>query len=319
MKLKSLWVGLVDYMSELSFLKILFLGIGVLIAWACIFQVDQTITAHGQVISEEKTQIIQAVDGGVLTDLKVKEGQAVEAGEVLATLQKDSAESGYESALAEMQANKVILGSIKEELTLNERLYKTGDIGYLEVARLKRQFLEMQARVKMGESKVDQQKLFLSRTTLVSPVNGNVKQLKINTIGGVLRQGEVIMEISPELTSLVIEVKINPADIGALKVGLPATIKFDTFDYAVFGGLHGVVGFISPDSIVEPGPGGMPMASYKAHIEVPIGQSREFEKQQANFKLGMSATVDIKTGSRTIMRYLLKPIYKGFDGALQQK
>jgi membrane fusion protein, adhesin transport system len=309
----------VTYVSDLSFLQVLLLGLFILILWASFFEVDQTITTHGQVISEEKTQIIQAVDGGVLTDLKVREGQAVKAGEVLAMLQTDSAESGYESALVEVEANKTILASIKEELTLSENLYKTGDIGYLEVARLKRQYLEMQARVMMGGKKVDQQKLFLSRTTLTSPVNGSIKLLKITTIGGVLRPGEEIMEISPELKSLVIEVKINPADIGALKAGLPATIKFDAFDYAIFGSLRGIVGYISQDSMVEQGPGGVTTSFYRAHIDVPVGQSLEFERQQADFKLGMSATVDIKTGSRTVLRYLLKPIYKGFDGALHQK
>jgi multidrug efflux pump subunit AcrA (membrane-fusion protein) len=146
--------------TNLSLIYVLAIGFLTFIFWASFFSFDQTINAHGQVISLEKTQIIQAVDGGVLTELKVHEGQAVKAGEILAVLQKDTATVSYGAALAELQASQATLVSVQEEYALTQSLLKTGDVGYLEAARLKRQLIEMQGRVKINEAKLDQQKIY---------------------------------------------------------------------------------------------------------------------------------------------------------------
>jgi membrane fusion protein, adhesin transport system len=305
--------------SSLSLTYVLAIGFVIFVAWGAIFDLDQTITTHGQIISEEKTQIIQAVDGGVLTELRAHEGQEVVAGEILAVLQKDTATAGYSAALAELEASQATLASVQEEYGLTQKLLLTGDVGYLEVARLKRQLIEMQGRIKINQAKLDQQKVYLDHTNLTSPLDGTVKLVKVNTIGGALRPGEEIMEVAPKITSIVIEVKINPADIGLLKVGLPANVKFDTFDYSIYGSLKGRVSYIGPDILSEQGTGGLASTFYRAHIEVPPEQLQILNKQNVDVKLGMSAMVDIKTGSRSVLRYIFKPIYKGFEGALHEK
>jgi membrane fusion protein, adhesin transport system len=313
------WSVFYGKLINLSLTYVLAIGFLFFIAWASLFSMDQTVSTHGQVISEEKTQIIQAIDGGVLTELKVREGQSVSPGEVLAILQKDTASAGYGAALAELEASQSTLASIQEEFSLTQKLLQTGDVGYLEVARLKRQLIDMQGRVKINQAKLDQQRVYLDHTNLTSPVEGSVKLIKVNTIGGALRPGEEIMEVAPKITSIVLEVKINPADIGLLKVGLPANVKFDTFDYSIYGSLKGVVSYIGPDILSEQGAGGLASTFYRAHIEVPPDQLQLLNKQNVDVKLGMSAMVDIKTGSRSVLRYIFKPIYKGFEGALHEK
>ena len=305
--------------SNLSLTYVLAIGFLIFVAWGALFDLDQTITTHGQIISEEKTQIIQAVDGGVLTELKAHEGQEVRAGEILAVLQKDTATAGYSAALAELEASQATLASVQEEYGLTQKLLLTGDVGYLEVARLKRQLIEMQGRTKINQAKLDQQKIYLDHTNLTAPLDGTVKLVKVNTIGGALRPGEEIMEVAPKITSIVIEVKINPADIGLLKVGLPASVKFDTFDYSIYGSFKGIVSYIGPDILSEQGANGLASTFYRAHIEVPPDQLQLLNKQNVDVKLGMSAMVDIKTGSRSVMRYIFKPIFKGFEGALHEK
>ncbi len=305
--------------TSLSFTHTLAIGVCTFLVWAFYFHIDQSVTAHGQIISEDRTQLIQAVDGGVLLELKVREGQAVKAGEVLAVLQKYSAEAGYAAAVAELDSSKAMLTSINDEFVLTKNLLQSGDVGYLEVARIKRQLIEMQGRVDVNQNKLNLQKIVLDRTNLTSPVDGNVKLLKINTIGGVVRAGDEIMEISPLFDGLLIEVRVNPADIGSLKVGLPAIVKLDAFDYSIYGSLSGTVTYISPDTLSEQVPGGLPSTLYRVHVQVPPSQLSIFDSQHASLKLGMSGTVDIKTGSRSILRYILKPIYKGFEGALHEK
>ena len=298
---------------------VLFFGLMAFIYWANHYNLDQTVTTHGQIISEEKIQIIQAVDGGVLTQLKVHEGQEVKAGEVLATLQKDNIAAGYDAALADLEASKAMQLSIEEEYDLTKTLLKTGDVGYLEVARLKRQLIEMQGRVKINEAKLAQQKVNLSHTELMSPVDGSIKVLRINTIGGVLRPGEEIMQIAPLLNHVMIEIKISPADIGSMKIGLPVMVKFDTYDFGTYGSLKGTLTYISPDSFSEQAQNGAGNIFYKAYVTIPPEELSLFKQKRAELKLGMSASIDIKTGSRSVVKYILKPIYKGFEGAFHEK
>lgn len=305
--------------TNLSLIYLLTLGILIFIIWATFFNLEQTVTAHGQIMPEEKTQIIQAVDGGVLAELKVREGQEVVSGQILAVLQKNSAIAGYGAALAELSASQSMLVSVQEEYELTQNLLKTGDVGYLEVTRLKRQLIEIQGKVKINQAKLDQQKISLDRTDLISPVDGSIKLLKLNTIGGALKPGEQIMEIAPRFSSLLIELKVNPADIGLINIGSPASIRINTFDSSIYGTLKGAVSYISPDSLGEQVVNGTAAPFYRVHIQVPTEELSFFKQQHVDLKLGMSAIVDIKTGSRSIMRYLFKPIYRGFEGALHEK
>ncbi len=307
------------YVSNLSLIVILSIGLIIFIVWAAIFNLDQTVVSQGQIISEARTQVIQAPDGGILLDLGVHEGQEVRAGEVLATLQKDVANASYEVALAELESSIEMMNSVKDELNINQSLLRTGDVGYLEVARLKRQWMELRGRVRVNEEKLAQQKVFLDRTDIRSPVDGNVKILKINTIGGVLRPGDEIMQIAPLLKNIMIEVRVTPGDMGLLKLGLPVDVRFDAFDYAIYGSLHGTVSYISSDTLTEPGAGGMPIVFYRVHISIPSEDAEVFQSKGANLKLGMASTANIKTGTRSVIRYILKPLYTGFSGAMHEK
>jgi adhesin transport system membrane fusion protein len=88
----------------------------------------------------------------------------------------------------------------------------------------------------------------LEYTNIYSPVSGVVKELKVTTVGGVLRSGDQLMEVSPSQGGVILEAKINPVDIGRVKLGLPVTIKLNAFDYTIFGGLRGIVTYISSDN-----------------------------------------------------------------------
>jgi len=314
-KLSKLWLRI----RNLSLTYVLFIGLCIFILWASIFKLDRVVIVQGQVISALKTQVIQVVDGGVLTDLKVQEGQTVNAGEVVAVLQKDSANAGYQAANAELESSREILASVENELQVNRELLKTGDIAYLEVARLQRQVSELRGKVRVGIQRLAQQELGLERTNLKSPVDGTVKVLKINTLGGVLKPGEEIMEIAPSSDNLVIEVRVNPVDMASLRVGLPATIKLDAFDYSMYGSLNGRLTYIGPDTLTEPGQMGQIVTYYRAHIEIPADQLAGLREREIELKLGMSARADIKTGSRSVLSYIMKPLYKGFGGALKEK
>jgi adhesin transport system membrane fusion protein len=168
--------------------------------------------------------------------------------------------------------------------------------------------------------KLEERQSVLDHTTITAPVAGIVKYQRITTIGGVLRQGDELMQISPTDTEPVLEVNINPADIGLLKTGLPATIRLDAFDYSIYGVLHGTLRYISSDTLSEQGPNGQANTFYRAQVSFHSDEAKSHSKLNLDMlKPGMTATVDLKTGGRSVLKYLIKPVYKAFSGALTEK
>lgn len=234
------------------------------------------------------------------------------------------------------------IASAQQELELNKKLFITGDTSQLEVMRAQRQVTELQGRIHSLRNKylqdaraeaariadelsanyykLEERQSVLGHTTITAPVSGIVKYQRVTTIGGVLRQGDELMQISPSETEPIFEVNINPSDIGQLKAGLPATIRLDAFDYSIYGVLHGTLSYISSDTLTEQGPNGQTNTFYRAQVSLHADDAKKHPKLTlAMLKPGMTATVDLKTGGRSVLKYLIKPIYKAFGGALSEK
>jgi adhesin transport system membrane fusion protein len=385
--------------ARVSMITLMLVALLVFLAWAAWFEIDQSVRAQGQLIPSARTQVIQAADGGVLSRILVHEGQAVTAGQELATLERDRPDASYEESRAKDAALAAALlraqaeaaeatpafgprfkeypqfvavqqalfeqrqRSLREELAtlqdgqdmaqqelaMNEALLQTGDTSQLEVMRARRQLGDLQGRAsalrnkylhearveaaKLAEDlsssryKLAERKSVLDHTRITAPVAGVVKLLKVSTIGGVLRPGDELMQISPTDGELVIELKLNPVDIGQLKVGLPATVKFDAFDSSVYGSLQGRLSYLSADTLNETGANGQTSSFYRAQVRLDHdGPGGSGAPAQVNARLaavelkpGMTATVDIRTDSRSILKYLAKPVFKAFGGALNER
>ncbi len=153
----------------------------------------------------------------------------------------------------------------------------------------------------------------VDRTDIKSPVNGTVKQMFVNTIGGVVQPGSDIVEIVPDDDTLVLETKIEPADIGFIYPGLKAKVKFTAYDFAIYGGLDGTVKQISADTITDDEGN----SYYIARIET---DRNHLGTEQTPLYLlpGMTASIDVIVGKHTILDYILKPIIKARDAALRE-
>lgn len=230
----------------------------------------------------------------------------------------------------------------REELRMHESLFTTGDTSRLEVMRAQRQVGELQGKINTARNKyrqdaqqeaakivedlsssrykLEERESVLGHTELTAPVAGVVKYLKITTIGGVLRAGDELMQISPSEGDQIIEIKVNPADIGQLRTGLPVTIKFDAFDYSVYGTQQGTLSYISSDTLTEQGSNDQVNTYYRARVSLNADKSKLNPKlAQVSLKPGMTATVDIRTASRSILKYLAKPVFKTFGGAMNER
>ena len=153
-----------------------------------------------------------------------------------------------------------------------------------------------------------------TRTEIRSPVNGTVKDIKVTTVGGVVKPGADLMEIVPRDDQLIVEARIRPADIAFLHPGQKAVVKLTAYDYSIYGGLTGELVDISADTITnEKGE-----TFYRVRIRTP----QTFLKRKGevlDIIPGMVASVDILTGKKTVMQYLLKPFIKTLDVAMRER
>jgi len=157
------------------------------------------------------------------------------------------------------------------------------------------------------ENKVD-------RTLVRSPVKGVVQKLHINTVGGIVQPGMDIVEIIPLEDKLLIETKIKPSDIAYLYSGQKAVIKFTAYDFSIYGGLNGVLTHISADTIVDD--------DGETYYLVRIATDKNYLEKNGkknSILIGMVASVDIITGKKSVLDYILKPILKAKHGALSER
>ena len=230
------------------------------------------------------------------------------------------------------------LAMAREELRMNSALFESGDVSQLDIFRSRRQVNEIESRVasvrnkyrqdataevaKLEEdlssvkSRLEERQSVLDHTELTAPVAGIVKLLRVTTVGGVLRAGDELMQIAPTDDALIIEAKVAPMDIGLLRTGLPVSVKIDAFDYSVYGSLNGELTYISPDTLTEAGSSGQSQTYYRVHVALAKSQTQNPKARDILIKPGMPVTLDIRVGSRSILKYLAKPIYKAFGGAL---
>ncbi|KKW68116.1 secretion protein HlyD [Lampropedia cohaerens] len=357
--------------------------------WAITFEVDEVSSGSGQVIPTSREQVIQSLEGGILAELHVAEGDIVEKDQVLAQLDPTRSESSveetaakYRAALASaarlqaevegrdqlefpqelashpdlIDAERALFESrraslaeslnglqrslalVNRELTITESLVTSGAASNVELLRLQRQRSELQLKIaevrseymvrsreELAKANAEVESLSsvmrgradsLTRMTLRSPVRGVVKDIEVTTIGGVVPPNGNLMVIVPLEDQLLIEARISPRDIAFIHPGQDAVIKVTAYDYAIYGGLQGKVVTISPDTIrdeVDP-----KIVYYRIYIRTD--KDVLVNKEGAEFPIvpGMVATAEIKTGSKTIWQYLVKPMNRAQE-ALRER
>ncbi len=176
------------------------------------------------------------------------------------------------------------------------------------------QLNDTKARLAMLSGQLTSMRDRVQRTDVRSPVDGTIKQLKINTVGGVIKPGMDLVENVPAEDNLLIEARIRPADIGFLHPNQEATVKITAYDYAIFGALDARLEQISADSIVD--------EKGESYFQVRVRTDQNYlgdEDDPKKIIPGMVAQVDIMTGDRTVLDYLLKPILRARGMAFTER
>ena len=358
------------------------------LVWASVFKLDEITRGQGQVIPSSRVQIIQSLDAGILSEMLVREGDAVEQGQVL--LRIDDARSGasyrearekwlsllslsvrlraeaYETELVfpsdlnekpeltirEKQAFFARKRSLEEqlsalgqsqaavtrELSLITPLVRQGLVSEVEQLRLQRQQADLKGQmaerrnryltdannelVKVGaelsqsyENVLGRQDVF-RRSTIVSPMKGIVKNVTVTTLGAVVSTGQNILEIVPVQDEMIVEAYVKPTEIAFLKIGLPAVVKLTAFDYNKYGGFNGVVQHLSSDTLRQDSRSTPRSAGASFELEEGmyriLVQINDAEREKNGLimtpKPGMTAEVEVRTGSKRVIEYLFRPL-----------
>ena len=151
----------------------------------------------------------------------------------------------------------------------------------------------------------------VARSVLRSPVKGTVESLKVNTVGGVIEPGKVVAQIVPMGDNLILETRIAPKDIAFLHPGLKATVKLSAYDFVIYGGLEGTVDSIGADTMVD--------EKGNAYYIVRIKTNKTSLGKNMPILPGMVAEVDILTGEKSVLSYLLKPVLRAKSRALTER
>ena len=212
----------------------------------------------------------------------------------------------------ELDAVKFSIPRLKSKIDEAKKSIKEATLGFTNKAKV--EYNEVISEI----SRIEQTRLLLkdkvNRAILRSPVDGTVKQLFVNTIGGVIHPGRDIIEIVPLEDRLISEVQVRPSDIAYLHQGQDAMVKFSAYDFSIYGGLAGEVVHISADTLTnEKG-----VSYYLVRIETTKSFLGSRDKP-LKIMAGMTVTVDILTGKKTILDYILKPILKAKQNALRER
>lgn len=324
--------------------------------WACFSQVDEITTAEGKIIPSSHVQVIQNLEGGIVASIPVRIGETVKKDQIVLKLDETRFASSAEESRAGRQVMEEQVKQreqelveknsrlaqlrqsysyINRELQLSRPLLAQGVVSEVEILRLQRQVSDLHGEIEATrlaiprlQSQLDEAKSKLEgaaatdtaakdrldRTTIRSPVDGIIKTIAVNTVGGVIQPGMNVMEIVPVEDNLLIEARIRPSDVGFLKVGQPATVKVSAYDFSIYGGLEGKVENITADSITnEKGE-----SFYIVHIRTHKNHLGADDKPLPIIP-GMMVTASVKTGSKSIMSYLLKPLFKAKTLALTER
>ncbi len=397
--------------------------------WADFAVLDEVTRGEGRVIPSSKTQIIQNLEGGILAEILVREGDIVEKGDILVRIENTAAQATYRDAQsrfyalqatverlrAELEGRKMALSEeileqapqaaadqkalfeargrqlkaqtavlqaqarqrkqeiaemrsrrkqlerslqlAREELAITQPLARSGVMPRIDLIRIERQVADLEGEIntirlsiprlqsaaKEARQRVEEVVLSamaavsdelnnaraelnsvtetllagqdrVTRTAVRSRVRGTVKEIKQNTVGGVIRPGEDIIEIVPLDDTLLIEAQIRPADIAFLRPGQEAMIKVAAYDFSIYGGLKAKVEHISADTIKDE----QGENFYRVYLRT--GQnSLVHQGNELPIIPGMTATIEILTGHKTVLDYILKPILKARDQALRER
>lgn len=360
--------------------------------WANVTELEAIVRGSGQVIPDSSTQIIQSLEGGIVSELPVKEGDLVSVGDILMKLddtqfasvhhRNEEVRYGVMARIVRLEAEATgqekldfpaeLSETRPDMITFERRLFASRKLDFETRIRLSRERLDkelekydllkpsfdkgalapadrldLEARILDLKEKLESTKtgfvreamehcdtererltMLLAemgadedrmiRTTIYSHVDGVVNKIYIDTVGRVVKGGEPIMDIVPRSATLLVEAKIRPADIAFLSTGQDVKVQFTAYEFSIYGGMEGKIETIGVDTVTE-------QKGEETFYPIKIRTARKDlgidskTGKPLDLVPGMVARVNIITGKRSVMSYVLKPINRARQQALRER
>ncbi len=368
-----------------------------LIWWASWAEIEESTRGVGRVIPSQSVQLIQSLEGGILDEIYVQEGQVVEKDAPLvrfrdaifaANFNENTAKreilearlcrldaeakglaelkfpAGIRSDLAASERflfdkrrldHQTMKASLQSRLTLARREQelleqgtRSGAISEVELIRVRKEAEQIDGQLRTLDTTLQRESLEmyhqdkaeletvlqallrdkdrLDRTLIRSPVRGTVNKMHINTVGRVIASGVDIMEVVPVDDTLLVEANVRPSDIAFIHPGQEVMVKFTAYDFSIYGGLRGTLEQISANTITNQNgaKSGPKEGGGESFYQIKVRTDKNSLGKDANGKElilipGMVAEVDVLTGKRTVLTYLLKPINRARMRALRER
>lgn len=355
------------------------------VGWAAVAPLDEIVRAEGSVVSRERPQIVQNLEGGILAEMLVAQGDRVAQGQVLARLQGTQFQAAVEDLAAridsaemrrirleaeiadavvmlvppEMEARAPSLAAselalfsarradlvtqlnsameiveeTRRELAVMQDLHDRGIAALIELTRARKTNSDAEARYNEILSKAELERATahaevlrelgtltaehrlaadrLERTEILSPMDGIVNDIRVATIGGVIRPGDEILEITPSSDAIFVEARVRPENIANVVAGQDATIKLSAYDYTIYGALTGEVAFVSADTFEDERRADLP-PYYRVTVALDL-DALTARQREIELRPGMQAAVELHTGEKTVLQYLVKPLMRGAE------
>jgi adhesin transport system membrane fusion protein len=288
--------------------------------WAHFAILDEVKRGQGRVIPARQMQVLQSLEGGLVEEILIQEGDTVQKGQVLARIDntKFSADLGEVKAKREAAVNSLKL--LTREVELTRKLYEQKVVPEIEMLRLQRQASDLTGQIAVFDETIKSAEDRVRRTELRSPVYGIINKINVTTVGAVVQPGANLMDIVPLDDTLLVEGRLRPQDIAFIRPGQDAVVKLTAYDSSVFGSLKGKVERISADTIIDDKSktGDKPESFYR----VMVRTDKNYLGTQENplpIIPGMVTTVEVLTGKKSVLDYLVKPARMLADEAFRER
>jgi adhesin transport system membrane fusion protein len=263
------------------------------------------------------------------------------AGEMVA-IEKTLFESRKASLANDVDALRDNLRLARQEKRIVDRLKASGDVDQMEVLSAEKAVIDAEAKLQsrineyreqastelakardelsQSDQVLNQRTDMVESSDVIAQIPGYVKNIKVTTIGAVLKAGEELMEVIPKDDKLLLEAKVTPKDIADLSLQQTASLRLDPFDSSIYGTIEAKVQFISGDTVVENGSRpGQEQTFYIVYLSLPVSPVTTSIGKEVELIPGMTGQVDIKTGERSVLTYLLKPVVKTLNQSFGEK
>ena len=356
--------------------------IAVFVVWSAFAPLDEIVRGIGKIVPTMKNQVIQNLEGGIVTELFVTEGDVVEAGQLVVKMDETRFQSAYqelqdqswaltlrlarlraegdlsndfipdeelsrlapEHAESEVQLFEARRSELQatmrdlqdaidlkgQEVDILRPMAERSAVPQIDLIRAEQAAVDVRSRLSATQSEFEtarsqeysevlgnlrrtaeqarsrEDQLF--RTDVRSPIRGIVNKVLATTIGGVAQPGDPLLEVISLEDNLRVEGRIDPRDIGFVYVGMPATIKLMAFDFSIYGTLEGQVIHVGADTVTDERQR-EPRPYYEVFIELE-DTTLQGPSGQVEIRPGMQTQIELHSGQRTVLQYILKPLFK---------